>query len=192
MYLSKVTNHITNRFGKWDWIWPCTILGVSLFLICTTYLFGVSVHQLSHFRPMLKQQFQLAIENNFASWWSGMLLLLTALHASDGFFSSRLNKQHTESRGWATLALILAILSADEIGSIHERASKIIYLGGVWWSILPFALILVSLLIYSFFAFFRSKIPWHRLMLMAIGFLLLSSVAFQEFLLDDQVFPREF
>src|SRR5690606_27659499 len=60
----------------------------------------------------------LAGENNVGAWWSGMLLLLAAAFALDGW--SQPNAGTGERRGWLALAAALLILSFDEVGSLHE------------------------------------------------------------------------
>lgn len=164
---------------KWASIWFWSFVGVSVFLIITTFF--IDRFSPSNFKPWAPQQFQLAMENNVASWWSGMLLLVIALHASDGYFSNK-HSQRLEATGWGSLAIIFTILSLDEIGSLHERASKILPLGGVWWSLLPFAVILFALLLYAFYALKRSNVALGRLLLIAAGFFCLSTIALQEFL----------
>lgn len=163
---------------SWAWVWFYFFVAGCLFFTVTTYF---TAHIATHFPFWAKQQFNLAIENNFATWWSGILLLLITLHASDGFFLKR-SSNPLQSRGWAAIALIFAILSMDEIGSIHERASKLISLGGIWWSLLPFAIVVLFLIFYSFYALYKSKVSYRRLILIVIGFGLLGSVVVQEFI----------
>src|SRR4051794_39171152 len=59
-------------------------------------------------------------ENVAAAWFSGMLLLLGALHAADGYF--RLRRTDLKAAlAWWVIAAMLLFLCADEIGSLHER-----------------------------------------------------------------------
>ena len=168
------------QWGKDSWacVWFYILVVGCLFFSVTTY-FNDYIDTLLPF--LAQQQFNLAVENNFATWWSGLLLFLITLHASDGFFAKK-SCVPLESRGWAAIALIFAIFSLDEIGSLHERASQLVHLGGVWWSLLPFAIVVLFLMFYSFYAFYKSKVSYKRLLLLVIGFGLLSSVVLQEFL----------
>ena len=163
---------------KWSQIWFFSILAGCLFLMLTTF-FNDQINARSIY--FVKQQFNLAVENNFASWWSGTLLLLIALHAFDGYFL-KITTVPLEARGWGAMALIFAILSMDEIGSIHERASQLVHLGGVWWSLLPFAIVVLCLLFYGFYALYKAKVSYYRLLLIVCGFGLFGSVVLQEFI----------
>lgn len=95
-------------------------------------------------------------ERNLAAWWSGALLLMAALYAVEaasqgseplltGARSAAARTDHWRARvGWGCFAIILAALSADEIGEFHEFMDEI--LGwGTWWSLLPFALALLGI-----------------------------------------------
>ena len=50
-------------------------------------------------------------ENNLGAWWSGMLLLIGAMHAFDGFGDT--DGQPAARRGWLGLSAILLGLSFD-------------------------------------------------------------------------------
>src|SRR3546814_15579677 len=86
--------------------------------------------------------FDLRAEDNVAAWWSGILLLLNAFHAYDGYALWR-ERAPRMARSWASLSLLLVILSADEIGSIHERIGMIATAVSVsqWLALLPFGLV---------------------------------------------------
>ena len=62
-------------------------------------------------------------ENNIGAWWSGMLLVLAAFFAFDGFFNP--DKPLGERRGWLALGFALLFLSFDEIASLHESLSRV-------------------------------------------------------------------
>ncbi|MBD2578571.1 hypothetical protein [Oscillatoria sp. FACHB-1406] len=74
-------------------------------------------------------QFYLAMENVIASWYSSMLLLLVSLKSTLCFLTDR--KQNLSRRerylswGWLGFAFAFALLSLDEIGSLHERIGMI-------------------------------------------------------------------
>src|SRR3546814_8034194 len=94
--------------------------------------------------------FDLRSEDNVAAWWSGILLLLNAFHAYDGYALWR-ERAPRMARSWASLSLLLVILSADEIGSIHERIGMIATAVSVsqWLALLPFGLVGLGLLLYT-------------------------------------------
>lgn len=79
--------------------------------------------------------FDLGHENTFASWWCGSWLLVAALGAMDGAACDRRAGRHWSS-GWTSFALALALLSLDELGSIHAR------LASAWWVLGPLAALL--------------------------------------------------
>lgn len=66
---------------------------------------------------LFKQTFNLGLELNLSVWWSSMLFFCAAALAF------RLARTEGEDRlGWMGLAVVLAVLSLDELGSLHERA----------------------------------------------------------------------
>src|SRR5215204_286328 len=66
-------------------------------------------------------QFTLAEEKNLATYWEGFCLLLVAILAFERFLQS--NKTATyEKQCWLGLSVLTAVLSLDELGSLHERA----------------------------------------------------------------------
>ena len=79
------------------------------------------------FIKYLLNQFHLGSENVLAAWYSSTLMLLTAVAAAACFVVDRqtVARHKWIGWGWLLLALIFLILSADEVGSIHERLSMI-------------------------------------------------------------------
>lgn len=59
-------------------------------------------------------------ENSFPTWWSSMLLLAAALVAA-GLWGAYQGASLPHARGWLVLAAFLALLSVDEVASVHER-----------------------------------------------------------------------
>jgi hypothetical protein len=97
--------------------WPRCIFGINLFFVFATAMFPY-VHD-SAFKWNVVNHFNLAAEMNLGAWWSSSLLLLCAIIAY------QLSAQYSELRGaWLVLALIFTVLSFDEFGSVHERASN--------------------------------------------------------------------
>ena len=75
-------------------------------------------------------QFHLTTEKVMASWYSSMLLLLTASAAFLCFLLDLRTIQRSAKfcllkHGWFLIAMIFALLSADELGSLHERVGMI-------------------------------------------------------------------
>lgn len=98
------------------WIW---ILMVNVFLIIMTALFPYVIHDFLRWNVI--NHFNLAGEMTFAAWWSGILLLWAGILAYD------MSRQEDQTqRAWGILALLFVLLSFDEIGSLHERASNTI------------------------------------------------------------------
>ena len=122
---------------KWPAFWFYGIVATSVFLVIVT-LFVFELQQTAGIIGRLTA-FSLGGENNFSTWWSGALLLLGAIHAFDGYVLLR-RRQSRGATGWLLISIILVILSADEISSIHERANRILQFG-TWLSLLPFAII---------------------------------------------------
>ncbi|MEA2133805.1 MAG: hypothetical protein QOC68_1714 [Solirubrobacteraceae bacterium] len=69
-------------------------------------------------------QLNLLRENNLATWWSSMVLLLIALLCAAAWRADRRPAQEggpVLRLGWLFLGGVFALLSLDEVGSLHER-----------------------------------------------------------------------
>ena len=134
-------------------------------------------------------QFSLARENNMAVWYSAMVFFLTglvALLAFWGVYNVRDNKAQIRTAwGWLILAGLFMGLSADELGSIHERLGMLQALnfsgeGAPGWIDLfaiPGGLVAIFMLWFFFQNFRRQKKSFFMLL---IGVLALVSIFFQE------------
>ena len=158
--------------------WPITLLfygiaAVSLGMVALTFVLLqpglVEVHR------TLATHFTYRAENTFAAWWSGTIFALVAVLAFDGFVKNRRSQPRT-AKSYAALSLVLFILSADEVSSLHERANTYLQLG-TWASLLPFGLVLLALLVYGVAALPKDQV-WPIL----LAFVLLGSVVLQEVL----------
>ncbi len=87
---------------EWQALWLYGVIVVCILLVAAT---------LASIGP-----FNLRDESNFAALWSGMLLLLVAIHAFDGRAQHRTDNP-VVGRAWLIISLILVTLSFDEIGS---------------------------------------------------------------------------
>jgi hypothetical protein len=156
----------------WDWgsIWFRGAIGISIFFIFTTLIAPLNNAVFKHF--------DIGVESNLAALWSGILLFLTALHAFDGFAAHRATAPSV-ARAWLIIAMVMAALSLDEVGSFHERVPTF---GGhsQWLTLLPIALFFGSMLTYALFVLARSPQFRTNALLIALGFLLFGTVAIQE------------
>ena len=110
--------------------------------------------------------------------WSGLLMLVVGVHAFDGW---KLHRQDRPSlaAGWLSLALIMAIFSLDEIGSLHERVNLL--LDDTWIELVPFAMVLIALYAHMSIAFLKHQ-DHQKLWIWITGaFVLFASVALQEY-----------
>jgi hypothetical protein len=119
-------------------------------------------------------------ENVAAAWFSGMLLLLASLHAADGFFRLRRTNIRT-ALAWCVISGMLLALSADEIGSLHERIDDTLKMGP-WLSYLPFLIVLLGACAWSFIQLWITPSERSRVPGLIIGFGILISVGGQEYI----------
>lgn len=162
------------------WFWGAVVISTALVAatVGTIYLNldgGLTAFVLS--------KFNLAHENNVAAWWSGMLLALAGIHALDGFAAHRRNDPRV-ARGWLLLALVMFILSMDEVASVHERVSSIgeAIVGSSLVGLAPFGIVLMLMTGYALLLLWSAAEYRGDVVRIVIAFLILGSVAGQEFL----------
>lgn len=127
--------------------------------------------------------FGLAGENNAGAWWSGMVLLLGAVFAYDGFATP--DKPEPARRGWLALAVMLLILSFDEIGSLHEYlASRGMKEIGV------LAALIAAIGLYGLMQLYRSGTERRALSLVVAAFVLFATIPVQEYFQHSLEWPR--
>ena len=173
-----MNRYLQKNFSAFWFYGSVTISGLSLIVTFFHY-------QLSESSGILRliRTFSLIGENNMGAWWSGVLLLLAAIHASDGYFLLIESKSRA-ARGWVLISIILLLLSADEISSIHERVGQ---LGqdfgiGTWWSLLPFAIILFTMLAYALLSLWSTKGHRRKMWFILLGFSFFGVAALLEFI----------
>ena len=158
---------------RWMTVWLILlVLGSVFFIIATLLNTDSGINFLAYAN--------LSYENNFAAWWSSMLLLVGAVHMFDGYTRWK-DERPKVARGWAALSLILVVLSADECASIHERVGMLLP-WGKWMNILPFVLILLGLFAYAAISLWSAADLRGRLLLILVAFSLFGFTALQEYL----------
>ena len=150
--------------NKWPALWFYGASTVCLLLVVAT-VNGIGL-------------FSLRNESNPAALWSGMLLLLIAIHAFDGH-SQHQSDNPSVGRAWLVISMILVSLSFDEIGSLHERLPSDTHLQ-YWLWVSPFALVYACASAYALLVLYRSEEYRWSAKLIFLGFLLFASVALQE------------
>ncbi len=148
--------------------WAAGIFSVTLFLLVVTPVsYGLAGNG-----ALSSLLFWLGFggDGNIGAWWSGMLFLLSAIFAFDRSVES---PSGAARLGWAALGAALALLSFDEVASLHEFLSRysLLYL-------VPLGILGLSLVAYALTNLRRANVPLGRLLL---AFALLATVPFQEF-----------
>ena len=114
---------------------------------------------------------RLTTEMNLGAWWSGMCLFAAALVC----YEHSGTKNADFKFAWLGLAFILALLSLDEIGSIHERLHLIrydrVFLAAGLLAVIPLCVVV---------KLFRRPETRSASVLICIAFGLFASVAVQE------------
>jgi hypothetical protein len=151
--------------------WFLAFVWISAFLCLATVL--------AKFVPFFKY-FNLRNESNFAALFSGMFLLIIALHAFDGSALNRALKPKV-ANAWLLISLVLVALSFDEIGSLHERVPRIGDLNRLL-SLVPFGLVFIGMLAYAVNILWRDAGRRKTSILICVGFACFVSVAFQEYI----------
>jgi hypothetical protein len=145
------------------------------------FLIATSIAEFGTQSP-LAQILRLTSENNAGAWWSGMQLLMFGLICLSA--SGELPKTLGEmKRPLMVLGLAGLCLSADEMGSIHERVSEFgkENFGSGKLALLPFAIIGGGAVGYSVLALFRARASVGNVWLcVCIGFGLFGLVWVQE------------
>ncbi len=149
------------------------LIGISSVLVLATLILRFG-------KALWLAPLNLTNENIVAAWFSGMLLFLASLHAADGYF--RLRQTNLKAGlAWWVIAAMLMFMSADEIGSLHERIDDVVQMGA-WLSFLPFLIVLLGACAWSFLQLWLTPSERRFVPGLILGFALLVSVGGQEFL----------
>jgi len=134
-------------------------------------------------------QLDLASENVAVTWYSSTLLLLGSVMALFCFVVDRKNESTRTviSWGWLMLSAMLLVLSADEVGSIHERLGMLpaLNFSGTeapgWIKVLSIPIAGVALCLITFGVVRVRRSPG------ALGFMLLGTALFGSIPLLDRM-----
>lgn len=161
--------------------WFSILISISIFLVLVTFL--SFVFEGRGRVSMLLFWLGLAGENNAGAWWSSMLLLLGAVFAYDGFAAS--DKSDAARRGWLALAIVLLILSFDEISSLHE------YLANLGMKEIGVLAALIGVIAgYSVVQLYRSRSERRALIPIVTAFALFATIPAQEYIQHALEWPR--
>jgi len=166
------------------WFWGAVLISAA-FVLAVGVRFAAP-----HFLSGLMSRIQLTSENNVAAWWSGILLLMLAVHAYDVGVAERA-RSASVAGAWTILAAILLFFSADEIGSLHERMGMLgrpFGLGSWPMMLLAGAVVGISLMTALWRLWSDPQVSRRMVVTLFIGFGLLGSVAGQEYVGDIFVF----
>ena len=158
-------------------LWFRTAVAISALLVL-----AIPFHWLfPEFLPHVLRAVQLTRENNVGAWWSGILLFMLGMHAYDAGVAER-ERAPSVARAWVILAAILVFLSADEIGSMHERLGAVGDLLGLgsWALVLPLGAVLGVGMLYALWTLWQDGASRRHVVPLFVGFAVLGSVAGQE------------
>jgi hypothetical protein len=155
------------------------IIGIDVFIISCTlirYDFGELLN--NAFLGWLIPKFDLAVEMNFAIWWSSILLFLIGFLAYEHFLS----EEGDTKKAWLGISIIFIGLSIDEMSSLHERIIKFCRMSDEWLLLAPIALAFFVILSYSLIKLLWKRESRYSAILMSVVFVLFFSLPFQEYL----------
>ena len=170
------------------------IVVINIFLLAGTFVFNTAHAQLPHLLKIVVRETDLASENVFAAWYSSMLLLLSAVLSVVCFLIDQQNIREKGrsfwNYGWLIYASAFALLSFDELGSIHEhignftafkKAGSLVSEGNdSGWTFFYMLVGVVGFFMLAFSIVKLKKVKW-ALLLLICGLLLYLSNPFQEY-----------
>ena len=116
-------------------------------------------------------QGHLATENVLAAWYSSMLLLLVSLAATCAWVIDGRARPGALRHGWLLFSAVFALLSLDEVGSLHERTGMLTAAGhkaGGWVYVLGLPILAVAAFMLAF-AWFHLRRARATFILMSLG-----------------------
>ena len=119
---------------------------------------------------ILRGALSLDLEMNVATWWSALILFLSAAL----MYEQAAAPGEASPLAWTLLAVLGAGMAYDEVASVHER----IGLHG-WKPLLPIGALCGLALVYALLTLARQG-RWHVVGLLAAGYLCLASAGVQE------------
>ena len=171
----KSSTRSRTTINEWRW-WFVGLILVDLGLLAATLLNSLPEPMKVHWIWPIN----LNGEMNFAAWFSGMQLLIAGT-ACATLATRNWPDQRRQSEALIAIACVLVILFADEVGSLHERASLFLGVAGSHLSLVPFAIIVVGLAGYGFFSLIHRRDLFGRAWIcFAAAFALFASVYLQE------------
>ena len=171
------------------------IVAVNICLLAGSFIFNTASTHLPSYLFIFLRETDLATENVFAAWYSSMLLLLSAVMSFNCFLMDAQIFQKRENQilnyGWLIYTFVFALLSFDELGSVHEYIGDFIAFEKAGelvmgtkdsgWILFYVVVAFVSLFMFVFSVIRLKKARW-ALPLMVAGLLLYLSNPFQEFM----------
>jgi hypothetical protein len=113
--------HIENKYSFFNKISSLSfvkvIIGIDVFILSCTFIrheFNESLNN-AFLRGMLPK-FDVAVEMNFAVWWSSILLFLIGYIAYEHFLS----EEGDTKKAWLGISILFIGLSIDEMSSLHD------------------------------------------------------------------------
>lgn len=126
--------------------------------------------------------FHLDNEISIGTWFNSMLLLCVSLAA---FWASKSSGREQDRRPWLIVSALFFLMSADEVGTLHEQLSRTVrlrmdlptYLQFAW--VIPASIFVVGLVIYFWRFVFRQEPQVKRGMLAAATIYLTGVLGFE-------------
>lgn len=126
----------------------------------------------------LRRMFDMELEGNVPSWFSGTLLLACSMMFAFVWASGR-QRREGNAAGWAVLALVSLAASLDEASAIHETVGERLQSAHVFIYLVPGSLLLLGIAfgLRGFFAALADSI--RRALAFAIGIWLFGAVVLE-------------
>ncbi|MDJ0956272.1 MAG: hypothetical protein QNI91_05435 [Arenicellales bacterium] len=166
--------------------WAITFVLVSLPLIL--YNYPKIYSQLPEVWIHRRGSFRMIFEMNYPTWWTAILLFAAAMLVYELTYL----RQHTSRWALWGLALVIAGLSYDEVGSIHERVSLLSeqWFDSPWTALTPFGIVGLAVLVFGLKATSHLDGGRRATAYIVAGFLTFAFVVLQEYLEHHPKYPK--